>query len=315
MKYLSPRSDIGFKKLFGNMHHKNITISFLNSILGLRDQQAICSIEFRDTEQLPENEDGRKSFFDVYCTDASGKNFIIEMQGKYQAHFIVRAQYYTSLAFYRQVHTPFKYEKLVPVIFIGVLDHILDDRHEDVISCHKLMDIAHKTESSQHQVYYFIELAKFNKRIEECRSDIDKWLYFITQADKIDKVPVEFQESANFKEAFYILERSQWKEWELDAYLAQADKESEQERYLQGAEEQGVKKGLKKGLEQGLQQGKQEGLQEGLQQGKQEGLQEGLEQGLEMIALNGLRTGLDIGLIAMLTGFSIEKIQDLKDKL
>ena len=28
MKYLSPRSDIGFKKLFGNKHHKNLTISF-----------------------------------------------------------------------------------------------------------------------------------------------------------------------------------------------------------------------------------------------------------------------------------------------
>ncbi len=31
MKYLSPRSDVGFKKIFGNPHHKNLTISFLNS--------------------------------------------------------------------------------------------------------------------------------------------------------------------------------------------------------------------------------------------------------------------------------------------
>lgn len=91
------------------------------------------------------------------------------------------------------MHTPFKYEKLVPVIFIGVLDHILDDQHKDVISCHKLMDVKNRTESSQHQIYYFIELPKFKKTIEECSSDIDAWLFFMTQADKMDKVPDHLQ--------------------------------------------------------------------------------------------------------------------------
>ena len=33
MIYLDPKSDIAFKKLFGNITHKNILISFLNSIL------------------------------------------------------------------------------------------------------------------------------------------------------------------------------------------------------------------------------------------------------------------------------------------
>ena len=132
MKYLSPRSDIGFKKLFGNKHHKNLTMSFLNSILDRKEGNLISQVEFTDTEQLPEVEEGRKSFFDIYCVDQQGNKFIIEMQRKYQAHFMIRAQYYTSLAFYRQMHTPFKYEKLVPVIFIGILDHILFDDKQDV---------------------------------------------------------------------------------------------------------------------------------------------------------------------------------------
>lgn len=30
MKYMSPRSDIGFKKLFGSSNHKNLTINAIN---------------------------------------------------------------------------------------------------------------------------------------------------------------------------------------------------------------------------------------------------------------------------------------------
>ena len=33
MIFLDPKSDIAFKKLFGDIAHKNILISFLNSVL------------------------------------------------------------------------------------------------------------------------------------------------------------------------------------------------------------------------------------------------------------------------------------------
>jgi len=295
MKYLSPRSDVGFKKLFGNVNHKDLTISFLNSILGLTGTKAIESIKFRDTEQLPETDEGRKSFFDVYCIDNAGKHFIIEMQSRYQSHFIVRSQYYTSLAFYRQIHTPFSYEKLVPVIFIGVLDHILDDRHNQVISCHKLMDVHHKTESSQHQIYYFIELPKFEKTIEQCSSDIDTWLFFMTQADKIEKIPGQLQESKNFKEAFYLLERSRWTERELDDYLFQADQETQQERYLKGAQEKAERKGEIRGEIKGQIKGEHKKAQS--------------------VAIKLLKKGISISEIVDITELSIEQIEELQKKI
>lgn len=174
IKYLSPRTDIGFKKLFGNPHHKNLTISFLNSILDRKEPNLITEVTFTETEQLPETEGGKKSFFDVYCTDRQGNKFIIEiqigakrqdeMQSKYQAHFMFRAQYYTGLALYRQVHAPFKYEKLVPIIFIGVLDHILFDKINDVITRHTLMDMKNHTTSSSIKCFISLNL-KNSKRL------------------------------------------------------------------------------------------------------------------------------------------------------
>ncbi|MDP3788090.1 MAG: Rpn family recombination-promoting nuclease/putative transposase [Candidatus Chromulinivorax sp.] len=292
MKYLSPRSDVGFKKLFGNPHHKNLTISFLNSILDRKGSNLITEVKFADTEQLPESIDGRKSFFDIYCTDGQGNKFIIEMQGKYQAHFMVRAQYYAGFALSRQMHAaPFKYEKLVPVIFIGVLDHILFDKIDDVITRHALMDIKNHTTSSIHQMFHIIELKKFKKTIDQLDSEIDEWLFFMNQADEFEQIPEELQASEKFKEAFEVLERMRWTERELDEYLAEADAAGYMDRVLEGAEERATQKGLQKGLEQGALKEK------------------------ETVAIHGLKKGLDINLIQELTGLSIKEIEQLREKI
>lgn len=65
MKYLSPRTEVCFKKLFGNKHHKTLTIDFLNCILDLKERNLIETVKFADTEQLPKIIEGRKSFFHI----------------------------------------------------------------------------------------------------------------------------------------------------------------------------------------------------------------------------------------------------------
>lgn len=276
MKYLSPRSDVGFKKLFGNPDYKNLTISFLNNILERTAPNLIEQVEFADTEQLPETEDGRKSFFDIYCTDQQGNKFIIEMQRKYQSHFIIRAQYYTALAFYRQMHSPFKYEKLLPVIFIGVLDHVLYPEIDDVITRHALMDIKNHTISSMHQTYHVVELPKFTKAINQLDSEMDQWLFFMNQADEFEEIPEELQKSQKFQDAFYLLERMRWTERELDEYLAEADAASYMDRVLQGATERAI------------------------------------EQEKKEIAMNLLAEGLDVHFIAKTTKLSVDQVNSLK---
>ncbi len=297
MKYLSPRSDVGFKKLFGSSGQEQLTIDFLNAVLERQAGNLIETVTFADTEQLPEVEEGRKSFFDIYCTDQTGAKFIIEiqidgcrdeMQRKYQSHFMPRAQYYTALSFYRQMHSPFKYEKLVPVIFIGVLDHILYPDVQDVITRHALMDIKNHTISSHHQMYHIIELPKFTKKIEECTESIDAWLFFMNQADKFEAVPKELARLPKINTAFTVLERMRWTERELDEYIAEADAAGYMDRFIEGAIERGLEEGLKEGLEQGAQKK------------------------AEAIAKNLLNIDLAMEQIVQATGFSIEQIKKLK---
>jgi len=55
----------------------------------------------------------------------------------------------------------------------------------------------------------------------------------------------------------------------------------------------------------------QEGLQEGRLRGLQEGLQEGRQEGRQEMTLKMLQEGVEIELIARVTGLSIEQIQAL----
>jgi len=55
----------------------------------------------------------------------------------------------------------------------------------------------------------------------------------------------------------------------------------------------------------------QEILQEGLQEGRLRGLQEGLQEGRQEMTLKMLQEGVEIELIARVTGLSIEQIQTL----
>ena len=51
MKYLDPKKDLTFKKIFGE--HEDLVISFLNALLPLQEGRFIESISYITPEQVP----------------------------------------------------------------------------------------------------------------------------------------------------------------------------------------------------------------------------------------------------------------------
>jgi hypothetical protein len=45
-KFLDPKNDVAFKRIFGTEKHKNILIHFLNDILGFSQEERIQDISF-----------------------------------------------------------------------------------------------------------------------------------------------------------------------------------------------------------------------------------------------------------------------------
>jgi hypothetical protein len=85
--------------------------------------------------------------------------------------------------------------------------------------------------------------------------------------------------------------------------------------------EKGIAEGIQKGRQEGIQKGRQEGIQkgrqEGIQKGRQEGIQKGILEGIQkekrQTALEMLREGLSIELIAKVTKLSRDEIEVLKE--
>ena len=66
-KFLDPKNDLAFKRVFGTEKNKDILIHFLNDILSL--PQPILSLRFLPTFQVPEVAAQRSSSVDVLCED------------------------------------------------------------------------------------------------------------------------------------------------------------------------------------------------------------------------------------------------------
>ena len=67
MKYLNPKADLTFKRVFGE--HPDLVMSLLNALLPLAPEEEITDIEYLPTEMVPDNPWKKNSIVDVRCKD------------------------------------------------------------------------------------------------------------------------------------------------------------------------------------------------------------------------------------------------------
>ena len=72
MKYLDPKADLTFKKVFGE--HPDLVMSLLNALLPFdKPEEEVQSIEYLPAELVPDNPLRKNSIVDVRCKDARGR--------------------------------------------------------------------------------------------------------------------------------------------------------------------------------------------------------------------------------------------------
>ena len=96
MRYLDPKADLTFKKIFGE--HKDLLISLLNALLPLADDEQIESVEYLSPELVPDTYVGKNSIVDVRCRDVKNRQFIVEMQMLWTEAFKQRVLFNASKA-------------------------------------------------------------------------------------------------------------------------------------------------------------------------------------------------------------------------
>ncbi|GFR06936.1 uncharacterized protein TNCT_698041 [Trichonephila clavata] len=281
-KFLDPKNDLSFKKIFGSEKNKNILIHFLNDILGFSGGNEIKEIEFLSTIMDPEIASDKQSIVDVLCKDSIGHRFVIEMQLARDKGFEKRAQLYAAKAYSRQLDKSGNYIDLQKVFFIAISNCNLLPDEVDYVSTHNIRDVKTNGHYLKDFQFVFIELPKFTKsRVEQLESIVDRWLFFFKYAEETtDEDLRKIAEKAPIiKLAYDELDKFRWNEKDLIAY---------EERIMDLRKEEGI---LAQKLDDATEKGRQE---------------ERIE-----VAKNLLKAGVSIDIIAQTTGLTVNEVKDL----
>ena len=177
-KFINPFSDWGFKLIFGQEITKDLLISFLNDLL--KGEHVIADITFKDKEQLPETKDMRGIIYDIYCTTDKGQHIIVEMQNRYQEHFVDRSLYYASRTIVNQgVKGEWDYH-LAPVYTVCFMNFNIESRspkkfRTDVC----LVDTETGRVFSDNLRMIYLMLPLFTKEEDECETDFERWIFVL----------------------------------------------------------------------------------------------------------------------------------------
>ena len=179
-RFIDPRVDWAFKRIFGSEDTKECLITFLNGLF--EDELVIKDVTFAKTEKLGLRPDDRGVVFDVYCVTNEGKHVIVEMQKKEQEYFADRALYYTALAIVQQgVRGIWDYH-LAPVYTVCFMDFVsvspmLKEFRTDLV----LTDLQTRQRVSERMRIVYLQLPLFDKHTEaECMDIFDCWIYIMS---------------------------------------------------------------------------------------------------------------------------------------
>jgi predicted transposase/invertase (TIGR01784 family) len=234
MKFVDVKNDVAFRKIFGNEKKKVILISFLNAVLGLEGQNRVRDVTLLNPFQLPRIAGEKSSIIDVKAIDEKGATFIVEMQMAEPAGFDKRVLYYTSKDYAGQINIGEEYPKLRPVYFIGVLEFNYFSG-KSYLSAHRIVDEETGDCIFKDLKFRFIELPKFNKEVPELNNIIDKWAYFIKNADALDVMPDNVDDEG-LKAAYEEAAQHNWSKEEYDAYIYAGIREQDERGRVELAE-------------------------------------------------------------------------------
>ena len=244
MRFINPKTDYAFKKIFSSAQSKNILISFLNALV----YEGNSTIQYLEiiTPNLPPQVEGLKdTYLDVKVQLNDGTFVIVEMQVLNVQFSGKQVLFNAAKTHALQLQRGQGYRYLKPVIALTLTDFEMFPGQNQLISrfvyCEK-SEGWHYPENEMELV--FVELPKFTKELNELETLTDKWIYFMKYARSLSSIPENMDDIAELNQAFEIANQ---------AGLTLEELEDLERREMFIYDQQGA---IALGIEQGIEQGK-----------------------------------------------------------
>ena len=255
VKFINPRTDYAFKKIFWSETSKDILISFLNAILDFSGtKNEIEEVEILDPYNAPKIKWLKDTYLDVTVYTKWWKTIIIEMQVLNVKWFDKRVLYNLCKKYANQIDEWEDYLKLKPVIALTITDFVMFEElsEKQYISKHIIK------EKESNKIYngdlelVFLELPKFKKSLEELKTIQDKWIYFMREVDDMKVEPENYKKEKAFNHAFKIASTIWLSEEELELIEKRGIYLQDQRWAMELATEKWMEKWMEKGMEKGM---------------------------------------------------------------
>ncbi|WP_195532982.1 Rpn family recombination-promoting nuclease/putative transposase [Bacteroides finegoldii] len=279
MRYLDPKADLTFKRVFGE--HPDLVMSLLNALLPISEEEEITDIEYLPAEMVPDNPLRKNSIVDVRCKDKKGLQFIVEMQMIWSPEFKQRVLFNASKAYVRQISVGEEYELLQPVYSLNLVNEVFEPELEGYYHHYRMIHVENTDKVINGLELIFVELPKFNPHTYSEKKMQVLWLRYLTEInERTREVPPELLANPEVKKAVTALEESAFTEAQLLGYEKFWDIISVEKTLYNSAERKGMAAGLAKGKAE--------------------------EQ--HLIAANMKKQGISVVIISQCTGLTIEEI-------
>ena len=286
------RFDWAIKKLLRNKSNFDILEGFLTALL----HEDITIINILESESNQEDEADKFNRVDLLVKNAQHELIIIEVQIKSEQDFFHRIAYGVAKLLSEYLEKGQPYQEIKKVISISIAyftlgtgtdylyqgsTNFIGVHDKDILGLTQKQLFGSKEVKQIFPEYYLIRVGNFPDEIHEA---IDEWIYML----KHDVVKPEFH-SKNIQQVSEKLRVMNLNPEQRKTYNRFMDNLSYHASMLWSYKEEG----------------KLEGMEEGIQKGH--------EERTRAIVNKSLQQGLDLTIIASITGLSVEKIQKIQD--
>jgi predicted transposase/invertase (TIGR01784 family) len=230
------------------------------------------------------------------------------MQKGVQKHFRKRALYYTTYPINEQgreardlylkekaegkANAEFRWDyNLKPVIVVAILNFRFEHEGywptDGYRSSYKIREDNHHELMTDALRFVFLELKRFNKRIDELETTADKWTYLLKHMHEMTEIPEEFSDPT-FRRLFMLAEIGNFTPEEHKMYINSLKNMGDYTNIINTAAENA----------------KHEGLIEGIAIGE--------ARGLTKVAKQMLLMGMDTDTIVKATGLTLDQVEALR---
>ena len=283
-RYISLLNDFGFKRIFGTDPNKELLVNFLNSLFD--GEEVIKDVKYLNSENVGDVYTERKAIFDVYCENEKGEKFIVEMQNAYQTYFKDRSLFYSTFPIREQAPKGSDWNFCLKKVYVvALLNYRMSDEafdSSDTIHTIALMDTKTNKVFNAKLMFKYVEVGRFDKTDDELISLSDKWMFVLKNLSRLDNRPSSLREKI-FTKLFDAAAIARFTPMELREY------EDSLKAY--------------RDIKNSLDTAKEEGREEGRAEGRAEGI--------AMVVKNMHAKGMDIDVIASITGLNKDEVESL----